>query len=193
MHACLWVKCTWTEHSAEENDVMVLHLWTGHEDGKSGEIKRCNVLCPLCNMVLNVQFNDIMRGGYFRPLRCYHTSISLSPLILTALQINKAQFPGSILVFPCAFERHWCLSVFWDLLCSCRHHCIYIFRLSRAFLLEARDAARARRVASARVVMSLLLTDTVIWRKKIRTTEGETIIKQTYSGIILKWIVLTHC
>ncbi len=114
------------------------------------------------------------------------THRSLSPLILTALQINKAQFPGSILVFPCAFERHWCLSVFWDLLCSCRHHCIYIFRLSRAFLLEARDAARARRVASARVVMSLLLTDTVIWGKKIRTTEGETIIKQTYSGILLK-------
>ncbi len=68
----------------------------------------------------------------------FYTSTLLSlidlslPLILTALQTNKAQFPGSILVFPCAFERHWCLSVFWDLLCSCRHHCIYIFRLSRA-------------------------------------------------------------
>lgn len=60
-----------------------------------------------------------------------HIDLSL-PLILTALQTNKAQFPGSILVFPCAFERHWCLSVFWDLLCSCRHHCIYISRLSRA-------------------------------------------------------------
>ncbi len=122
-----------------------------------------------------------------------HIDLSL-PLILTALQTNKAQFPGSILVFPCAFERHWCLSVFWDLLCSCRHHCIYIFRLSRACIPtgSAWSCACASN-CKRRVLMSLLLTDTVIWGKKIRTTEGEAIIKKTYAAILLKWIVLTHC
>ncbi len=141
-------------------------------------------------------YSDIsdMRGGYFIPLRCYHTSISLSPWYSQHCRQIKLSFQGLSWFFLAPLKDTG-VSVFSEISSAAVAIIAFIYSVSRerAFLLEAREAARARRIASARVVMSLLLTDTVIWGKKIRTTEGEAIIKQTYAAILLKWIVLTHC
>ncbi len=131
-------------------------------------------------MVPNVLFSDIVRGGYFIPLRCYHTSISLSPWYSQHCRQIKLSFQGLSWFFLAPLKDTG-VSVFSEISSAAVAIIAFIYSVSRerAFLLEAREAARARRIVSARVVMSLLLTDTVIWGKKIRTAEGEAIIKQT--------------
>ncbi len=104
-------------------------------------------------MVPNVLFSDIVRGGYFIPLRCYHTSISLSPLYSQHCRQIKLSFQGLSWFFLAPLKDTG-VSVFSEISSAAVAIIAFIYSVSRerAFLLEAREAARARRIASARVV-----------------------------------------